>query len=386
MTGLQNTRIALLLPTVELGAYWQPVLHRLRKAYQHTILYTGCLWPNFDPTTPGAEAIQLVGETKPLATQQVPTGYDRAFIIASPAIVIHLLRFRPDVVFASSYSIWTLFALLLKPFCKWRVVIAYEGSSPNVDFRDSKFRTISRKLMSRFSDTFITNSSRGKDYLVEILGVEPTNIFARPYMVPHSEALLENVQISEPAASRSTQHPVFLYVGRLEARKGIHFLLESCAILQRQGYTNYKLQIIGTGVQRDELVEFVQNQGLTERVEWIGWVNYGNLGQYFKEADVFVFPTLEDTWGMVVLEAMVFGKPILCSRWAGASELVVAGENGNVFDPYHPDQLAEMMQRFIDHADSIPKMGEKSRELMVTHTPKDAAQFFADITSYVLKK
>jgi glycosyltransferase involved in cell wall biosynthesis len=382
MTNMtETTRIALLLPTVELGAYWQPVLLRLRKIYQHTILYTGRLWPDYDPTTPGSEVFKLVGETKPLATVQVPTGYDRAFIAASPAIIFHLLQFKPDVVFASSYSIWTVFALLLKPLCGWRVVIAYEGSSPNVDFRDSKFRTFCRKFMSKFSDTFITNSHRGKDYLVNILGIHPQNVFARPYMVPHSAALLEK---STPApAPDSTQPIVFLYVGRLESRKGIQYLLESCALLQQQGQA-FKLQIIGTGIQRESLEAFAAQQGFAHCVEWLGWVDYGNLGQYFKNADVFVFPTLEDTWGMVVLEAMVFGKPILCSKWAGASELVQIGENGNVFDPYEPQQLAGMMSELIHHPNLIPQMGEKSKELMVTHTPQDAAQFFADITSYVL--
>jgi glycosyltransferase involved in cell wall biosynthesis len=85
-----------------------------------------------------------------------------------------------------------------------------------------------------------------------------------------------------------------------------------------------------------------------------------------------------------VLEAMAFGKPILCSQWAGASELVIPGENGNVFDPYYPDQLADLMRQFIKHPDLINQMGKGSEKTMMSHTPQDAAQFFADITAYVL--
>jgi GT2 family glycosyltransferase len=385
--ALQNTRIALLLPTVELGAYWQPVLRELAQRCPQTLLYTGRLWPDFDPHSPGSEFFQLVGKTKPLSIKQVDIGYDRAFILASPGIIFHLLRFKPHVVFASSYSVWTIFALLLKPFCGWRLVIAYEGSSPNVDFRDSQLRTVTRKLISRFADTFITNSHRGKEYLVEVLNIEPTNIVARPYLVPHSEALLSvpaaSPSVSEALAASKTL--VFLYVGRLEPRKGIHLLLESCALLRQRG-CNFKLQIIGTGAQRQQLVDFVEANGLENYVEWVGWVDYGNLGQYFTQADAFVFPTLEDTWGMVAMEAMALGKPILCSQWAGGSELVVEGENGYVFDPHVPEQLAALMAQLINHPNDIPNMGQKSQQIMAHHTPKDAAEFFIDTATSVLSR
>jgi glycosyltransferase involved in cell wall biosynthesis len=144
------------------------------------------------------------------------------------------------------------------------------------------------------------------------------------------------------------------------------------------------LQIIGTGDQRQTLEAYIQQQGLTETIEWLGWVDYGSLGQYFQAADVFVFPSLEDIWGMVVLEAMAFGKPVLCSRWVGAAELITEGKNGAVFDPHQPQQLADRMQQFIDHPEAIATMGQSSKTLMQRHTPKDAAQFFAAMTQRVM--
>ncbi|AKG21131.1 glycosyltransferase family 4 protein [Calothrix sp. 336/3] len=386
MNKSKNLRIALLLPSVELGAYWQPVLHSLRNIYHETILYTGRVWPNFDTTAPSAEAIELVGKVQLLETQKVSKGYNQVFILLSPNIIGRLLDFKPDVIFASSYSLWTLFALLFKPLGRWQLVIAYEGSAPNVDHRNSKFRTFIRWLISRFSDAFITNSNEGKKYLVDVLGVNPSHIFAQPYMVPESEALLQKVRESSSSVCQKTQHPVFLYVGRLEARKGIDLLLQSCAILKQRGYENYQLQIIGTGPQKDELRNFVENQGLADNIQWIGWVDYGQLGEYFNHADVFVFPSLEDTWGMVVLEAMAFGKPVVCSQWAGASEMVVSQKNGYVFDPYNPSELADMMARLIENPDLVVSMGQQSREIIAQHTPETAAQLFADVTSFVLQK
>lgn len=375
-------RIAFLYPTVELGAYWQPVLAEFVEQFKNTIFYTGRLWPGFDGRTHGASVFQQVGKTQFVAvSQKVGAGYGRGFYSVSPTVAGDLLRFRPHVVFTSAFSLWTILTLMLKWLGRWRVVMMWEGSSPNVDFRNNPSRLMLRRLIVRFTEAFITNNHDGKDYLVQMLGVSLDRVFVQPFMVPDPKTLSQNLT-ALPPTPRSA--PVFLYVGRVEQRKGLHRLLEACAILQQQGHTHYKLQIIGTGDQRDELDAFIRQNGLGAVVEWLGWVDYGRLGDFFAAADVFVFPTLEDTWGMVVLEAMAFGKPILCSKWAGAHELITPGENGYVFDPHAPDQLAAIMQRLMHDPASIPRMGQRSQELMRHHTPKAAAQFFADVTAHVM--
>ncbi len=378
-------RIAFLYPTVELGAYWQPVLAEFIQQFKHTIFYTGRLWPGFNPQIPGASVIQVVGKTEFVAvSQKTGTGYGRGFYSVSPSVAGDLLKFRPHVVFTSAFSIWTILALMLKWLGRWQVVIMWDGSSPNVDFRNNKSRLWLRKLIAGRTEAFITNTHDGKDYLVNTIGVPSDRVFVQPYMVPDAKELSREVTIARAKPPSTT--PVFLYVGRIEARKGLNRLLAACAILQRQGYTNYKLQIIGTGEQRDELVAFVQQQQLEHVVEWLGWVDYGRLGDFFEAADVFVFPTLEDIWGMVVLEAMAFGKPILCSKWAGACELITTGDNGYVFDPYQPEQLAQMMQELMHHPETVVAMGQQSKALMQRHTPKAAARFFADVTAHVLAR
>jgi hypothetical protein len=139
MDNNHNLRVAWLVPSVELGAYWQPVLQEFAKIFKNTIFYTGLVWPGFDPNVPGADVIQLVGEMKSLEMTKTE-GYSRRLMLVSPGIVGHLLQFKPDVIFAQAYSLWTLLAVLLKPWGKWRFIIIYDGSSPNADFRDSKLR------------------------------------------------------------------------------------------------------------------------------------------------------------------------------------------------------------------------------------------------------
>jgi glycosyltransferase involved in cell wall biosynthesis len=386
MNSTPEPRIALLYPSVEIAAYWQPVLYQLKKLCENTIFYTGCIWPEFDPKAPGGDAIGIVGKSTRVADKlDITAGYGRGFIYASPNIIFYLLKFKPNVVFANCFSIWTLLAILLKPLGGWKLTIAYEGCSPNVDFRDSKSRLFARRLMAKFGDAFISNNNAGRDYLVEVLGVDKKKVAVKPYLVPEPKALFKQAVRLENQQSPLT-NPVFLYVGRIDRRKGINFLLDACLNLQKQGYQNYTLLIIGDGEQREEFENYSKSHGLDKCVKWLGWISYGSLGPYFNDADVFVFPSIEDTWGMVVPEAMSLGKPVLCSTWAGSAEMIDSEKTGYVFDPYYPEQLAGLMRQFIDRPNLITSMGKNARKLMEQYTPETAARFFADVSNSVLER
>ena len=375
MTGKDDLRVAWLFPSMVRGNYWHPVLSEFTKIFQQTTVYTG-FWPGFTPGFEGAFRVEVVGKTRLTETTQPLPRYSRGVAYASLNIVGHLLQFKPQVIFTSGFSIWTLLALLFKPWGRWRTIVAYEGSSPMVDCCDSKLRLTLRRLMVRFADAFVTNSIRGKVYLTKILGAEENCVFAQPYEVPDLKALSGQ---QEAEINLEVQHPVFLYTGQLIRRKGLHLLLEACAILQKQGCRNYTVCLVGDGPQRDELEDFSQKHDLKDRIQWVRWVDYVRLNTYFRNADVFVLPTLEDTWGMVVLEAMVFGKPILCSKWAGASEMVVEGENGYVFDPHDPEELARIMGCFVEQPELIVSMGRRSRRMMERFTPEAAADFLGGV-------
>lgn len=384
MVDRSDLRVAWLVPEVELGAYWQPVLREFTKVFKNTVFYTGRVWSGFDPTLPGASAIQLVGETKFVETEKIETGYDRGFIAVSPSIIGHLLKLRPQIVFPQAFSLWTVLVVLLKPLCGWKIAIIYDGSSPNTDFRDSGFRTSVRRILAKFADAFVSNSQAGKRYLVEALNVPEAEVFTRTYLVPDAETLLKPLSANK-VENLSLKQPIFLYVGRITARKGIKTLLAACALLKKQGYSDYTLLIVGKGDQQEELETFIQEQDFYEQVKWVGWVDYGTLGTYFHQADIFVFPSFEDVWGMVVPEAMVFGKPVLCSNGAASCELIVEGENGYVFDPSNAQELAGKMQILIDNPDLVESMGERSRQLISQKTPETAAKGYVEVISFLMK-
>lgn len=292
------------------------------------------------------------------------------------------MRFNPDVVFSNAFGIWTLLALLCKPIGRWRVVIAYEGSAPGVDYRQSKARTALRRMMVKAADACITNSHAGQSYLVEVLKAAPYRVFTQPYEVPDPHL----VRSVKPAGSRPRRsETIFLFVGGLVPRKGLHLLLEACRILRQRGDRNYTLLVVGEGSERTRLEPFCRDHGLTQTVRWIGRVPYDDLSAVFHGSDVLILPTLEDTWGMVVLEAMAAGKPVICSKWAGACELVIHGKNGYRVDSQRPACIATAMSHYLSQPNLAVAMGQQARQTMSQYTPDTATQFLSQVTAFVLK-
>ena len=375
-------RIAWLFPSLDLGNYWHPIFSRFSQRFPHTQIFTGC-WPGFAPGFEDSFAVQVVGQSKFIATQRDTGKYVRNVGLVSPKIVGYLLKFKPDVIFASGFSLWTILSLLLKPIGGWQVIIVYEGSSQTYDFQDDPRRLALRRLLVRWADAYMTNSATGKAYLIDILAAAPTRVFAQPYQVPDATALLQRVASVPPLPL--AQHPVFLFVGQLVPRKGLHLLLEACALLKTWGHTDYTLLVVGDGPQRSELEQLSRDRNLTN-IHWAGWVAYNQLGSYFTQADVFILPSQEDTWGMVVLEAMVFGKPILCSKWVGAMEMVQPEANGYIFDPYQAEEIAHCMLKLIQTPEQITQMGARSQQIIATHTPPNVVEFLTEVTRFVLNK
>lgn len=378
----QKLRVAWLCPDMQLSFYIQPVLRELAKLFPDTTIYTG-RWAGFVPGCEDTFTVEIVGKVRVIELRKTE-GYSRTIQLPSLDIIPRLLQHKPQVVFVVGLSLWALLVLLLKPFLSWRVVIVYSGSSPNVDMSDSKLRLWLRRFMAKLTDAFITNSQGGKAYLTCDLKVPEQRVFARPYQIPDQQALMEPVDIL-PTQLENVQHPIFLYIGQTIYRKGLPYLLQACSILESQGCQNYSLMIVGDGEQKAELETWCQEHGLQERVKWLGWAKYGQLGEYHERSNVFVFPTLEDIWGMVVLEAMLFGKPVLCSKDAGAAEMIRDGKNGFIFDPQNPEKLAELMRRFIEEPDLMATMGQCSQQIMSQQDkPEMSAQNFAKIISFVM--
>lgn len=377
-----NLRVAFGTTCIKAGPYWQPVLREITRLFPQTIVFTSS-WSGF---IPGCEQTFQVrasrASDKARMTSGKAPGDESSFRRVSPHLMWELVRFRPDVIFIPDFSVFTFCALALKMLAGSRLVLLWEGVSPRNKFLDSPLRLKSRRIVARYIDAVISNTQDGVEYLQDVIGIPASKILQHPYEVPDI-ALLETRRNDANGLSPRIS-PSFLFVGRLIESKGIRELLKACSLLVQKGNDCFSVVIVGAGASEAELQREASTLGLNHIVHWVGAVSYEDLGSYYRSSSVFVFPTLADTWGVVLLEAMGFGKPILCSQYAGSRELVEHGSNGFVCDPLNCHELAAYMERFIHEPGLIVEFGARSKEIISRLTPRDAAKAFATLVHRVL--
>lgn len=110
-----------------------------------------------------------------------------------------------------------------------------------------------------------------------------------------------------------------LWVGGIWPRKGLKILLDA---LGRSHFRNFKLEIIGDGKDKKKCEELAKLYGIERLVHFLGGMSYQEVNQHYKNADVFVFTSLRDTSGNVILEAMSHGLPVIVLDHHGAGEMV----------------------------------------------------------------
>ena len=148
-----------------------------------------------------------------------------------------------------------------------------------------------------------------------------------------------------------------LFVGRQEQRKGLPFLLQAYARLKRER-PNIRLIVVGPdGGMRSACERYVQRHGL-EDVVFTGLVPYEELPRYYKTADVYCAPnTGHESFGIVLLEAMAAGTPIVASDIGGFADVLEDGVEGLLAPPRDAEALAEAVDRLLADATRREQMG-----------------------------
>ncbi len=153
-----------------------------------------------------------------------------------------------------------------------------------------------------------------------------------------------------------------VFVGRMEKRKGLHYLLGAYNKLKKVN-DNIRLIVVGSGKTLRKAYEtYVRKENLQD-VVFIGEVAFNDLPRWYQTADIFCSPaTGEESFGMVLLEAMALGKPIVASANEGYSTVVTNGKEGILVTPKSVDELEAALKKLIDDGDLRQQMGQAGLE------------------------
>ena len=153
---------------------------------------------------------------------------------------------------------------------------------------------------------------------------------------------------------------LFLFCGRLERQKGVDILLEAARRLGTA--VRFKLVLCGVGEQQAPLQRQARALGIEERLVWAGW--QADVRPYYAAADVFVMPSRWETFGLVFLEAMNYGLPILSTRTQAVPEVVKDGVCGLLSANEDPGELADNMLRLAGDPDLRAQLGANGQQLL----------------------
>jgi phosphatidylinositol alpha-mannosyltransferase len=177
-----------------------------------------------------------------------------------------------------------------------------------------------------------------------------------------------------------------LFVGRLESRKGVKYLLEAF-VRVKQEVPDSRLIIVGPGTRlRRKYEKKVAKSGLKD-VVFVGFASYEDLPRYYKTADIFCAPaTGSESFGIILLEAMAVGKPIVASNIEGYASVISDGVDGQLVPPKDSEGLAQALITLLNDESLRQEMGAKGRAKALKYGWDSIARTILDYYKRVLSE
>lgn len=196
--------------------------------------------------------------------------------------------------------------------------------------------------------------------LSDTLTIDIKKVFSGPIYIVNNGIKGDDI----PPTSRAPREvPVVLFLSNLIESKGIFLALQAACILKNKG-VSFRLDLVGTprGDISKIISDYLKKHDLEDYVSILG-AKYGeDKSQVFANSDIFIFPTLNETWGLVVNEAMQASLPVIASKEGSLPEIVDDGVTGFLLKENTPEYLAEKIEQLIQDPDLRIKMGKAGYE------------------------
>lgn len=264
----------------------------------------------------------------------------------------HIIYFQPSITGITFYRD-LLIILIGKSFNK-KFILHLHGKGILEASKKNKISALLYKL------------GLNKQYLIVLSNNQINDVsFLNPkkiYVVNNGISLLNNSMNDEKSNENITFK--FLFLSNLLKSKGILDLIEVAKNLKSNGY-NFIIDIVGNegDISKDALNELVKKYELADYLFYHGPKYDQDKINYFQKADVFVFPTKNEAFGLVLLEAMQFSLPIIATDEGAIPEIIENGVSGYIYDKKDTNCLQNYMAEFINNPLLAKEFGKRGRSI-----------------------
>ncbi len=268
---------------------------------------------------------------------------------------------------------------------KYNLPLVYTAHSLYDNMASNAKSTIVRNMSQKAARGVVRRFCAKVDYVIAPSrytrdGLRAVGVVNRFAVVP-SGVVAPVVSANGPAAIREKlalkpETPLLLFLGRLGPEKRIDVLLEAIAILAKKNLPEpqkgFKLALVGDGMSRIELGEMAAHLGIEDRLYFAGEQPHAIIGDWYSAADMFTFSSPNETQGLVIVEAMLAGLPIITADEGGPREIVVQNQTG-IRVKLTPEAFAAAIEKLLTDRKLAQKLGENAKKRADIYSPEAMA-------------
>jgi len=278
----------------------------------------------------GKVAVQQAGRIPPLATMPAYTDWDPITVGAARRIVAAT---APDLILSHGQRPARLMAKVAPP----KTVLAICVHKPVFDVETTRTHYVC--VGQHLAELAVERGVPAERVHFVPNAVKPAAVLAAPYR-------------------DGICSPRIVAAGRLHPKKGFDVLIAALALLRDRGQA-FDCEIAGEGDERPKLEGLIAEHGLVGKVRLVGW---RDASAFLATGDVFAFPSYQEGFPLVLLEAMAVGLPVAASAIPGPVEMIAEGVDGTLVPPGDPAALANALARLIAAPEEARALGAAARE------------------------
>lgn len=266
-----------------------------------------------------------------------------------------------DIVIASEYSQITSYLLARRH----SNVYIYNGPYYNlfkIPFIEPIYDKLFCKKINQLMKKTFCKTQMSADYIatkgitnsiVTGVGLDTTKFDNEKVIDSNTQELLNKMQ----------GHRNFLYVGSIVSRKNVELIINAFVKLKKdERFKDVQLIVVGKGDDKyTQKCKALIPKDLEKSVVWCKFIKNAQLKFVYQKADAFLLPSVQEIFGMVLLEAMYFSLPVISSHSAGAGTLIINENNGVIVEEFDPDIWEHKMETILDNPEMSKKYGENAK-------------------------